>query len=95
MGVIVQRHGDVGMAHDVLQSLGVHTGVCHTGTERVPEGVWGDIGQWLLVLLVILLQKVPYHIVIDKLRSRHNSKILALTASPMSTGITSIYIEDT
>ena len=64
MGVIVQRHGDVGMAHDVLQSLGVHTGVCHTGTERVPEGVWGDIGQWLLVLLVILLQKVPYHIVI-------------------------------
>ena len=26
--------------------------------------MWGDIGQWLLVLLVILLQKVPYHIVI-------------------------------
>ena len=53
MGVIVQRHGDVGMAHDVLQSLRVHTGVCHTGLqERVPEGVWGDIGQWLLCCLL-------------------------------------------
>ena len=51
MGVVVQRHGDVGMAHDVLQRLGIHTGVCHTGTERVPEGVRGDVGQLLLVLL--------------------------------------------
>ena len=55
MGVIVQRHGDVGVAHDVLQRLGVHTGVCHAGTERVPEGVRGDVGQLLLVLLVVLL----------------------------------------
>ena len=52
MGVVVQRHGDVGVAHDVLQRLGIHTGVCHTGTERVPEGVGGDVGQRLLVLLV-------------------------------------------
>ncbi len=36
MGVIVQRHGDVGVAHDVLQSLGIHTAVGHTGTERMP-----------------------------------------------------------
>ena len=52
MGVIVQCHGDVGVAHDVLQRFGVHTGVCHAGTERVPEGVRGDVGQRLLVLLV-------------------------------------------
>ena len=63
MGVIVQRHGDVGVAHDVLQRLGVHTGVCHAGTERVPEGVRGD-GQLLLVLLVVLLRKAPNHVVI-------------------------------
>ena len=36
MGVVVQRHGDIGVAHDVLQRLGIHTGVCHAGTERVP-----------------------------------------------------------
>lgn len=36
MGVVVQRHGDVCVAHDVLQRLGIHTGVCPTGTERVP-----------------------------------------------------------
>ena len=30
-----------------------------------------------------------HNLLIDKLRSRHNSKILALTASPISTGITS------
>ena len=35
MGVIVQRHGDVGVAHDVLQRLGVHTGICHAGTEKL------------------------------------------------------------
>ena len=59
MGVIVQRHGDIGVAHDVLQRFGVHTGVCHAGTERVPEGVRGDVGQLLLVLLVVLPHKAP------------------------------------
>ena len=53
MGVVVQRHGDIGVAHDVLQRFGVHTGVCHAGTERVTEGVRGDVGQQLLVLLVL------------------------------------------
>ena len=61
MGVVVQRHGDIGVAHDVLQRLGIHTGVCHTGTERVPEGVRGDVGQLLLVLLVVLLHKALNH----------------------------------
>ena len=66
MGVIVQRHGDVGVAHNVLQRLGIHTSVCHAGTERVTEGVRGDVGQRLLVLLVALLHKAPNHgIVID------------------------------
>lgn len=42
MGVIVQRHGDVGVAHDVLQRLGIHTGVCHAGTERVSQIVYAN-----------------------------------------------------
>ena len=42
---IVQRHGDIGVAHDVLQRFGIHTGVCHTGAERVSEGVRGDVTQ--------------------------------------------------
>ena len=64
MGVVVQRHGDIGVAHDVLQRFGIHTGVCHTGTERVPERVGGDIGQLLLVPLVVLLHKARNHGVI-------------------------------
>ena len=71
MGVIVQRHSDIGVAHDVLQRLGIHTGVCHTGTERVPEGVGGDVGQLLLVLLVVLLHKVFEHTVIIEAHFRH------------------------
>ena len=71
MGVVVQRHGDVGVAHDVLQRLGIHTSVCHTGTERVPEGVRGDVGQLLLVLLVVLLHKAPNHVVIVHAHFRH------------------------
>ena len=55
MGVIVQRHGDIGVAHDVLQRFGIHTGVCHTGAERVTEGVRGDVGQLFLVMLVLKL----------------------------------------
>ena len=64
MGVVVQRHGDIGVAHDVLQRFGIHAGVCHTGTERVPERVGGDIGQLLLVPLVVLLHKARNHGVI-------------------------------
>ena len=45
MGVIVQRHGDIGVAHDVLQRFGIHTGVCHTGAERVTEGVRVMLGN--------------------------------------------------
>ena len=71
MGVIVQRHGDVGVAHDVLQSLGIHTAVGHTGTERMPEGVRGDVGQQLLVVLVVLLHKALNHgVVVDALSRR-------------------------
>ena len=63
MGVIVQRHGDVGVAHDVLQRFGIHTGVCHTGAECVP--LWHNKDKpenpcgarsWRLVLILFPLK---------------------------------------
>lgn len=49
VGVIVQRHYNVGVSHDVLQCLGVHARVCHSGTECMPHGVRRHhIGQRLL-----------------------------------------------
>ena len=71
MGVVVQRHGDVGVAHDVLQRFGIHTGVCHTGAERVSEGVRGDVGQLFLVMLVVLFHKVFKHTIVIKAHLRH------------------------
>ena len=65
MGVIVQRHYNVGVSHDVLQCLGVHARVCHSGTECMPHGVRRHhIGQRLLVALVVLLGKALEHGVI-------------------------------
>ena len=65
MGVIVQRHYNVGVSHDVLQCLGVHARVYHSGTECMPHGVRRHhIGQRLLVALVVLLGKALEHGVI-------------------------------
>ena len=33
MGVNIQRHADVRMSHDVLESLGAHAGLRHVGAE--------------------------------------------------------------
>ena len=55
------RHGDLAWPMMYCNALGVHTGVCHAGIERVPEGVRGDVGQLLLVLLVVLLHKALNH----------------------------------
>lgn len=71
MGVVVQRHGDIGVAHDVLQRFGIHTGVCHTGAECVSEGVRGDVGQLFLVMLVVLFHKVFKHTIVIKAHLRH------------------------
>ena len=36
MGVNIQRHADVRMAHDILQRLGIHPGFGHIRAESVP-----------------------------------------------------------
>ena len=71
MRVIVQRHIDVGMSHDVLQCLGVHACVCHSGTECMPHGVWRhDFGQRFRMELVELLGKALKHSIIVDSRFR-------------------------
>ena len=64
---LMTREGgyNVGVSHDVLQCLGVHARVCHSGTECMPHGVRRHhIGQRLLVALVVLLGKALEHGVI-------------------------------
>lgn len=56
MSVIVQRHGDIGMSHDVLQVFGVHPSVSEAGAECMAHGMGRDVRQgffWLVVLVVL------------------------------------------
>ena len=56
MSVIVQRHGDIGMSHDVLQVLGVHPSVGEAGAECMAHGMGCDVRQgffWFVVLIVL------------------------------------------
>ena len=63
MCVIVQRHGDVGVPHDVLQRFRVHPRICQARTERMPQGMGRDVGKgfFRLALLVVLLDKPSQH----------------------------------
>ena len=63
MSVIVQRHGDIGMSHDVLQVFGVHPSVGEAGTECMAHGMGRDVRQGLLwfVVLVVLPDKPLEH----------------------------------
>ncbi len=63
MSVIVQRHGNVGMSHDILQVFGVHPSVGKPSTESVPHGMGRDVRQGLLrfVVLVVLPDKPLEH----------------------------------
>lgn len=63
MSVIVQRHGDVGMSHDVLQVFGVHPSVGKASAEGMPHGMGCDVRQGLLRLvgLVILSDQSLEH----------------------------------
>ena len=64
MSIIAHRHSHAGVAHDILQGLWVHALVCHPGTKCVPTGMGCNIGQGLVMALVILLDKAAEHIVI-------------------------------
>ena len=63
MSVIVQRHGDIGMSHDVLQVFGVHPSVGEAGAEGMAHGMGRDVRQGLLwfVVFVVLPDKPLEH----------------------------------
>ena len=63
MSIIVQRHGDVGMSHDVLQVFGVHPSVGKASAECMAHGMGCDVRQCLLrlVVLVVLPDKPLEH----------------------------------
>ena len=39
MGIHIQRDGNIGMPHEVLQRFNVEASVCHVGAESMAEGV--------------------------------------------------------
>lgn len=45
MGINSQRNAHIRMSHQILQSLNIHTGVCHVDAEGVPEHMGRDSGQ--------------------------------------------------
>ena len=63
MSVIVQRHGNVGMSHDILQVLRVHSSLGKPSAENVPHGMGRDVRQGFirLVVLVVLPDKPLEH----------------------------------
>ena len=64
MGIIIQCHLDIRMSHDILQGFRVHALIGQTRAEGVPETVWRDLRQRLLVGLAVLLQNPPDHALI-------------------------------
>ena len=50
----VQRHADIAVSHDILQRLGIYSGLCHVGAESVPTHMGCDLRQLHTVGLVVL-----------------------------------------
>lgn len=64
---LVQRHGDVGMSHDVLQVFGVHSSLGKPSAESVSHGMGRDVRQGLIrfVVLVVLPDKPLEHALVS------------------------------
>ena len=43
MCVVIQRHGDIGVSHDILQCIWVHSFIRHIRTESVTECMRCDV----------------------------------------------------
>ena len=58
MGVGVQRYADVTVTHDILQGFGVHTALCHVGTEGMSAHMGRDFRKLNFVNAVVFLQNM-------------------------------------
>ena len=74
MGVGVEGNADVGVAHDVLQSLGVHSALGHVGAEGVSADVGRDLRKLHFIDTVVLIQNVLE--VLLPVQSHHRHLIL-------------------
>lgn len=57
VSIIVERHGNISMAHYVFQRLGIHSRVRHVRTERVPQQMRRQRFQLHDAALILLPQK--------------------------------------
>ena len=64
MSVNVQRDAHIGMPHDILQSLDVHTRVRHVRAAGMPEHMRRDVRQ-RLVRMQLLILLCPAHFILD------------------------------
>ena len=55
MGIHIQRDGNIGMPHEVLQRFNVDASVCHVGAESMAEGVGRDARQGSIGVQPIVL----------------------------------------
>ena len=61
VGVNIEGHTHIGMAHEILQALEVDPAVCHLGTEGMPQRMGRDGGQLVLVGVVIPVHHPLHH----------------------------------
>ena len=71
MRVGVQRHADIAVSHDILQRLGIHSGLCHVGTESVPTHMGCDLRQLHTIGLVVLGNHMLHVLLPVKRHHRH------------------------
>ena len=73
MSISIESYRDIRMSHKILQSLGVHTALCHIGTVSVPANVRRDLGNRLSIYAVILFPYVFEVMLPMKCRSDYRS----------------------
>ena len=65
MGICVESNTDIRMPHDVWQSLGVHSTLCHVGAERVPTHMRPDLRYLELINTVVPVARVGFGVMAD------------------------------
>ena len=59
MGIDVHGNARIGMSHQILQALDVHTGMGHLGTKGTPEHMGCDFRQRLIRMQLAVLLQCP------------------------------------
>ena len=68
MSIDIQRNTHVRMSHQILQSLNIHTLICHIRTERMAEHMRGNMRQGLFWMQLLIFLHRPPHFILDMQR---------------------------